>query len=76
MVLMRHKLPWVDRLSCDVAEVGESCKAARHCPHGAFTVQKRDGGNGLTYDIFIDLERCRRCGECSHACDMFAVRMV
>jgi formate hydrogenlyase subunit 6/NADH:ubiquinone oxidoreductase subunit I len=73
---MRHKMPWVDRLKCDVAEVGESCKAAKYCPHAAFTVTWKPGDENGQYDILIDLERCRRCGECSHACDKFAVKMV
>ncbi len=72
---MRNKMPWVDRLRCDVESVGKSCKAAKHCPHGAFTVREK-GGEGKAHDVFIDWERCRRCGECSHACDLFAVKMV
>lgn len=73
---MRNKMPWVDRLKCDVASVGEGCKASRHCPHEAFTVQRKNEEAGETFDLFIDLEKCRRCGECSHACDQFAVKMV
>jgi heterodisulfide reductase subunit A-like polyferredoxin len=70
---VRNKMPWIDRLSCDVREVGEACKAARHCPHGAFQVVKENGGEP---GVWVDMEKCRRCGECSHACDRFAVKMI
>jgi dissimilatory sulfite reductase (desulfoviridin) alpha/beta subunit len=73
---MRSKMPWIDRDKCDVAQVGENCKAALHCPHGAFQVMNGGKDSREAYRIALDLEKCRLCGECSHACDRFAVKMI
>jgi dissimilatory sulfite reductase (desulfoviridin) alpha/beta subunit len=73
---MRTKMPWIDREMCDVSEVGKACKAASHCPHDAFQVLKSDNGSGSAYKIAIDFDKCRFCGECSHACDRGIVKMV
>lgn len=73
---MRTKMPWIDRERCDVAERCDGCKAARICPHGAFQVINAGGGSADTCRVGIDFERCRLCGNCSHACDRGAVKMV
>jgi len=69
-------MPWIDREACDIAEICRDCKAARHCPHGAFQVMAGSNGSGPSCRVAIDFEKCRLCGECSHACDRGAVRMV
>ncbi len=69
---MLDRLPWVDTTRCDVAERCADCKAARFCPNGAFGVVEAEGGCRVS----IDLERCKRCGECAHACELGAVRMI
>lgn len=73
---MRTKMPWIDVEKCDVAERCEDCKAARFCRHGAFQVIRDDNGAGAACRVAIDFEKCRLCGECSHACDLGAVKMV
>lgn len=74
---MRTKMPWIDREKCDIAERCEGCKAARLCPHGAFQVIRDVGnGSGERCLVGIDFEKCRLCGNCSHACDQGAVKMV
>jgi NAD-dependent dihydropyrimidine dehydrogenase PreA subunit len=73
---MRSKLPWIDRERCDIAERGEECKAAHHCRYNAFQVIRSDNGSGEGYKVGIDFEKCRLCGDCSHACDLGAVKMV
>lgn len=71
---MRNKMPWIDVQKCDIAEKCEDCKAARFCPHGAFMVIRAEDGGSCR--VGIDFEKCRLCGNCSHACDQGAVRMV
>lgn len=68
-------MPWIDVERCDIAERCTDCKASRLCPHGAFQII---GGNGSgeACRVAIDFDRCRLCGNCSHACDRGAVRMV
>ncbi len=73
---MRSKMPWIDRDLCNIAEVCDDCKAARYCKHGAFNVIPAGNGSGDRCRIAIDMEKCRLCGECSHACELGAVRMV
>ncbi len=73
---MRNKMPWIDVERCDISERCEDCKAARFCPHGAFLVIRPEEGNGSSCRVGIDFEKCRLCGNCSHACDRGAVRMV
>lgn len=73
---MRTKMPWIDRERCDIAERCEGCKAAQFCPHGAFLVIKAEQDTGEACSVGIDFERCRLCGNCSHACDRGAVKMV
>lgn len=74
---MRNKMPWVDVERCDISERCEECKASRLCPHGAFRVVRSSGGNGQESCLVqIDFERCRLCGNCSHACERGAVRMI
>lgn len=73
---MRIKMPWIDVEKCDIAERCEECKAVLFCPHGAFRVIRAGEEGGGTCRVGIDFEKCRRCGNCSHACDLGAVRMV
>jgi NAD-dependent dihydropyrimidine dehydrogenase PreA subunit len=74
---MRSKMPWIDRERCDIAERCKECRAARQCKHGAFQViPGSEGDNGGACRVGIDFEKCRLCGDCSHACDRGAVRMV
>ncbi len=71
---MRFKLPWIDRTKCDIREHCESCKAADHCINGAFYIMR--GENGASCTTAVDLEQCKRCGECEHACERGAVKMI
>ena len=73
---MRSKMPWIDRERCDIAERGEGCKAANHCRQDAFKVITSDNSSGEGYEVGIDFEKCILCGDCSHACDLGAVKMV
>jgi len=72
---MNLKMPWIDREKCDISEDCEGCSAANACDHGAFVVF---GGNGSgeACRVAIDFEKCRLCGDCSHACDRSAVKMI
>jgi NAD-dependent dihydropyrimidine dehydrogenase PreA subunit len=72
---MNSKMPWIDREKCDISEACEGCSAVDTCRHGAFVVF---GGNGSgeACRVGIDFEKCRLCGDCSHACDRGAVKMV
>jgi heterodisulfide reductase subunit A-like polyferredoxin len=72
MMTMLDRIPWVDTTKCDITQRCEGCKAARLCPHGAFSVVNSEGA----CRVFIDLEACKRCGECAHACELGAVRMI
>ncbi len=69
---MRFKLPWVDVGKCDIGEVCYECRASKLCNNGAFQVLSENG----KCRVAIDFEKCKRCGDCSHACDKGAVRMV
>ena len=73
---MLNKMPWIDRELCDIAERCSDCKAARFCKHGAFKVIPGGNGSGDSCGLAIDFEKCRFCGDCSHACELGAVRMV
>lgn len=69
---MLDRLPWVDTTRCDISQRCSDCKAARLCPHGAFGVVKKED----SCRVSIDLERCKRCGECAYACELGAVKMI
>jgi dissimilatory sulfite reductase (desulfoviridin) alpha/beta subunit len=73
---MRTKMPWIDRERCDIAERCEDCKAARLCPHGAFLVMRGAEGSGEPCRVGIAFEKCRLCGNCYHAGDLGAGRVV
>ncbi len=73
---MITKMPWIDREKCDIAETCEECKAASLCKHDAFRVMPGGNGDGNACMVGIDFEKCRLCGDCSHACDRGGVRMV
>jgi Pyruvate/2-oxoacid:ferredoxin oxidoreductase delta subunit len=69
---MLDKMPWVDVQKCNVKDICDDCKAARFCKNGSFQVVSDENG----CRIGIDYERCKRCGECSHACELGAVKMI
>ncbi len=69
---MLDRMPWVDTTRCDISERCGECKAARLCPNGSFKVVEDNG----RCRVAIDMERCKRCGECSHACELGAVKMI
>ena len=73
---MRSKMPWIDRDKCDISETCEGCRAARTCKHNAFMVISDSNGSGEACKVGIDFEKCRLCGDCSHACDHGAVKMI
>ena len=69
------KIPWIDKSKC-IRKL--ECEAASHCKKGAIQVQKESETEpGLARDYpMIDLELCRQCGDCEHACTENAVKMV
>ena len=69
------KLPWVDTTKCK-REL--DCKAAKLCKVGAFKVRAPcadEPGKACGFP-YADLELCKRCGECEHACTECAVKMI
>ncbi|MBU1670661.1 MAG: 4Fe-4S binding protein [Actinobacteria bacterium] len=69
------KMPWIDRGRCDRKL---DCAAARVCPRGALEVgpeSEEEEGRASEYPL-VDLEHCRRCGDCAKACPEGAVKMV
>lgn len=72
---MPLKLPWVDTTRCERVR---DCAAARACKHGAFEVRVGpDDEPGCARCVpRVDLERCKRCGECEKACPTGAVKMI
>ncbi len=73
---MRSKMPWVDVQKCAIEERCTDCKAARYCKYDAFQIVRGGNGWGDKCRIAIDLEKCRLCGDCAHACELGAVKMV
>lgn len=73
---MQSKMPWIDREKCDIDKTCRGCKAAKTCQHGAFMLVTGDNGSGDGCKVGIDFEKCRLCGDCSHACERGAVTMV
>ena len=73
---MRNKMPWIDRNKCDIEDRCTDCKAARLCKHEAFQIVPGGNGSGEAYKVMIDFEKCRLCGDCSHICELGAVKMV
>ncbi|MBU4174318.1 MAG: hypothetical protein KKB90_05810 [Actinobacteria bacterium] len=69
------RMPWIDKSKCIRAL---DCEAASHCEKGAFQVQKESETEpGFAEDYpMIDLEMCKLCGDCEHACTENAVKMV
>ena len=69
------KIPWVDRSKCK-REL--DCPAARQCKERALQVQQESGeeeGRAIGGPV-VDLEKCKRCGDCELACPEGAVKMV
>ena len=69
---MLDRMPWVDVGRCDIRDRCRDCKAARFCPNGSFNVVSRENG----CRIARDMDKCQRCGECGHACELGAVKMI
>ena len=69
------KMPWIDRQKC---KKESGCPASKKCEQGAFRVRGgSDEETGRTGDFpLIDLELCKRCGDCEHACPEGAVKMI
>ena len=70
------KMPWLDVNKCTIAEHCDDCKAARSCKYDAFNVVPGYSGSGKKCRIAIDMEKCHKCGECMHACELGAVKMI
>ncbi|PKQ28783.1 MAG: hypothetical protein CVT63_01005 [Candidatus Anoxymicrobium japonicum] len=72
---MQLKMPWIDRALCK-REL--DCKAALNCKKKAFHVQPASMDEpGLAAEFpLIDLEECKRCGDCEKACANHAVKMI
>lgn len=70
-----QKIPWLDTTKCKKAT---DCKAAEYCKHDAVTVQEESADQpGVAVDYpKVDLELCKRCGECEHACTENAIKMI
>ena len=70
------KIPWLDVEKCTIAEHCDDCKASRSCKYDAFNVVPGYSGSGRKCRIAIDMEKCRLCGDCVHACELGAVKMI
>lgn len=70
-----QKIPWIDTTKCK-KEI--DCKAARLCKQGALKVQpEAEDLPGTAVDCpRVDMELCKQCGECEHACTEQAVKML
>lgn len=68
-------MPWIDTTKCKKTV---DCKAARQCREQAMYVQpEAEGQPGIAVDYpRVDLEQCKLCGECEHACPEGAVKMI
>ncbi|MBM3958008.1 MAG: 4Fe-4S binding protein [Gemmatimonadetes bacterium] len=68
-------MPWIDNTRC-TREL--DCPAARLCKHDAMTLREESGDEPGTAagPPRIDLEKCKRCGDCEHACRERAIRMI
>lgn len=70
---MQLKMPWVDTRRC---RKELECRAALLCKIGAFK-EGEPGPEGTSKDFpKVDLEACKRCGDCEHACPYGAVKMI
>ena len=73
--MVQLKLPWIDTSKC----TGElDCRAARLCKQGAMHVREEseDEPGKAKGCPLIDLEKCKRCGECENACTERAIKMI
>jgi NAD-dependent dihydropyrimidine dehydrogenase PreA subunit len=73
--MMQLKMPWIDTRKCTRQL---DCKAARLCKQEAMQVQEEsDEEPGKSKKCSaIDLEKCKRCGECESACGEGAIKMI
>ena len=72
---MQLKMPWIDTNRC-VREL--DCRAAKLCKQGAMSVREEseeEAGRAKGSPV-IDLEKCKRCGDCEHACTEHAIKMI
>ncbi|MBN2168893.1 MAG: 4Fe-4S binding protein [Actinobacteria bacterium] len=65
----------MDTTKCDKAT---DCNAAKYCKHDAMNIQPESTElPGVAIDFpRVDLELCKQCGECEHACDRNAIKMI
>ncbi len=69
------KMPWVDRQK---SKKELDCPASKKCEQGAFQVleeSEEEPAKAVDFPV-VDLERCKRCGDCVKACPDGAVKMV
>jgi formate hydrogenlyase subunit 6/NADH:ubiquinone oxidoreductase subunit I len=69
------KIPWVDKTKC---KCELDCRAAAQCKKQAIEVQpacEDEPGRACDFPR-IDLEVCRKCGDCEKACPEHAVKMI
>lgn len=71
---MLLKIPWIDRSKCALEL---PCPAARGCKQGAMVErpESEETGKAVGRPV-IDLEKCKRCGDCEPACPPGAVKML
>ena len=72
---MQLKMPWIDTKKC-AREL--DCRAARLCKQAAMEVAAESADEPGKADRcpMIDLEKCKRCGECEAACTERAIKMI
>lgn len=72
---MLLKLPWIEYSKCK-REL--DCACAAQCKEGAFQAREESETEpGRAKDCpIIDFEKCKRCGDCEHACPEGAVKMI
>ncbi|MBN1289228.1 MAG: 4Fe-4S binding protein [Actinobacteria bacterium] len=70
-----QKIPWLDTTKCRKAI---DCRAAEFCKYETIHVQPESPEQpGIAVDYpKVDLELCKRCGECVHACTENAIKMI
>lgn len=72
---MQLKMPWIDSKKCS-REL--DCRAARLCKQDAMFVRDEDEeepGRAKGPPL-VDLEKCKRCGDCEHTCTERAIKMI
>lgn len=72
---MQLKMPWIDTGRCTRKL---DCQAALLCKVGAMSVREEseDEAGMAKGTPVVDLEKCKRCGDCEHACKEGAIKMI